>query len=207
MSPLLIVAVVVFLIFIFIGVQKRKKVRLRAAFIETYIFPQRLQQQLKVKYPHLTDDQCDRVIDGLREYFQLNLMARKQMVAMPSQVVDIAWHEFILFTRHYDAFCKQGLGRFLHHTPAEAMQSPTQAQEGIKQAWKLSCRRENIDPKKPTRLPLLFALDAELSITDGFKYELDCKGLKDQGYCASHIGCGGGCGGDSDGCGGGCGGD
>lgn len=61
-------------------------------------------------------------------------------------------------------------------------------------------------PKKNHTAPLLFALDAELSIPEGFIYELDCKGLKDQGYCAGHIGCGGGSDGGSDGCGGVCGG-
>jgi hypothetical protein len=79
---------------------------------------------------------------------------------MPSQVVDDAWHEFILFTRQYQQFCERGLGRFLHHTPAEAMRSPTDAQDGIKRAWRLACQRDGIDPKAPQSLPLLFALDA-----------------------------------------------
>ncbi len=51
---------------------------------------------------------------------------------MPSQVVDDAWHEFILFTRAYQQYCNKALGRYLHHTPAEAMDSPTIAQEGNK---------------------------------------------------------------------------
>lgn len=37
---------------------------------------------------------------------------------MPSQVTDDLWHEFILCTRHYDAFCRRAFGGFLHHTPA-----------------------------------------------------------------------------------------
>jgi hypothetical protein len=123
-----------------------------------------------------------------------------------AQAVDDAWHAFILFTRSYDRFCQPALGRFLHHTPAEAMVSPTIAQEGIKRAWNLACRREGIDPKAPARLPLLFAIDAMLGIPDGFRSELRCSpGEGSSGYCASHIGCtscGGGCGGDS-GCGGG----
>ncbi len=49
----------------------------------------------------------------------------KRMVAMPSQVVDVAWHELILHTRLYQHVCRKGLGRFLHHTPAQAMRSPT----------------------------------------------------------------------------------
>jgi len=116
---------------------------------------------------------------------------------MPSQVVDDAWHEFILFTRSYERFCQQAYGKFLHHTPAEAMRSPTSAQDGIKRAWRLACLKEKIHPKTPTRLPLLFALDAELAIANGFIYSLNC--IPGSGsYCVNNIGCGGGC---SAGCG------
>jgi hypothetical protein len=139
---------------------------------------------------------------------------------MPSQAVDDAWHEFILFTRQYAQFCRSAFGRFLHHTPAEAMRSPTQASDGIKRTWRLACAGEGIDPERPQRLPRLFAMDAALLIAGGFIYQLDClaagcDGAMGAGFCASHIGCGSGCSGDSgssdgdggSGCGGGCGGD
>ena len=120
----------------------------------------------------------------------------------------------ILFTRRYDQFCRNAFGRFLHHTPAEAMRSPTAAGDAIRRAWRLACAREQIDPRKPERLPRLFALDAALLIAGGFIYQLDClaAGNTGSGFCASHIGCAGGCSGDSgsadgDGGGGGCGGD
>ena len=35
----------------------------------------------------------------------------------PSIIVDYGWHEFILFTKVYDKFCKEKLGKFIHHTP------------------------------------------------------------------------------------------
>jgi len=50
-------------------------------------------------------------------------------------------------------FCKQGLGKFLHHVPTEAMSSKTQAQEGIKRAWKQFCEGENY------RNPFRYALE------------------------------------------------
>ncbi len=183
----------------------------REKWIHTYQFPDALGRKVQEQYPHLTDEQAGLAVQGLREYFHVCNLAGRRMVAMPSQVVDVAWHQFILYTRRYDAFCKQGLGRFLHHTPAEAMETPTQAQAGIKTAWRVSCHREGIEPRSPSKLPLLFGIDAALNIPDGFRYSLDCSKAVDQGYCAGHIGCGsgcaGGCGGDSSGCGGGCGGD
>jgi len=48
---------------------------------------------------------------------------------MPSRMVDIAWHEFIIFTRAYADFSSKATGRFLHLPPTEAMQSPVSAQE------------------------------------------------------------------------------
>jgi len=189
----------------------------RAAFIEEFPYASFLDQRLAARHPELTPEQRSEVFAGLRDYFQLCRMAGRRMVAMPSQAVDDAWHEFILFTRYYGRFCRGAFGRFLHHTPAEAMASPTVASDGLKRAWRLACTREGIDPARPARLPRLFALDAALMIAGGFVYQLDClaAGQTGTGFCASHIGCGGGCSGDSgnadsdggDGGGGGCGGD
>lgn len=188
----------------------------RVAYIDNFPYARLLDKRLATRRPELSEAQRQAVFVGLNDYFQLCRIAGKRMVAMPSQAVDDAWHEFILFTRQYDKFCQGAFGRFLHHTPAEAMSAPTQASEGIRRAWRLACAREKIDPQKPDRLPRLFALDAILLIAGGFIYHLDCMaaqkaGLGD-GYCASHIGCGGssGCSGDSgssdSGDGGGCGG-
>jgi hypothetical protein len=193
--------------------------RRREAFIENYPYRKFLDQRLAAQRPELSSEQREQVFRGLRDYFHLCNTAGQRMVAMPSQVVDDAWHEFILFTRQYDQFCRNAFGRFLHHTPAEAMPSRTAASNGIKRAWRLACAHEQIDPKKPERLPRLFALDALLLIAGGFVYQLDClaAGQAGTGFCASHIGCSSGCSGDSggadsdggsgDGGGGGCGGD
>ncbi|MBI8391187.1 hypothetical protein JEY75_30365, partial [Pseudomonas aeruginosa] len=135
--------------------------RRRYRFIQQFRLPPRVAQAVRERYPQLSEEQVQRVLGGLREYLLLCRAAGKRMVAMPSQVVDVAWHELILHTRLYQHVCRKGLGRFLHHTPAQAMRSPRQAQEGIQRAWKLACRREGIDPLNPTRLPLLFALDTE----------------------------------------------
>jgi len=126
---------------------------------------------------------------------------KRRMVAMPSPVVDEAWHEFILFTRSYRTFCRKALGRFLHHTPTEALSASTLAQEGIKRAWRLACAKESISPSRPTRLPLIFAIDSMLNIPNGFTYSLNCQDKNSptygDGYCAGHIGCSSGCAGDT----------
>lgn len=190
------------------------------AFIDNYPYQRFLDRRLAIRRPELSAEQRGEVFSCLVDYFQLCHTAGRRMVSMPSQAVDDAWHEFILFTRQYDQFCNQAFGRFLHHTPAEAMSSPTSASNSLKRAWRLACARENIDPHRPSRLPRIFALDARLGLAGGFVYQLDCMagqgGSAGNAYCASHIGCsGGGSGdtsdnssdGDAGGCGGGCGGD
>ena len=190
----------------------------QARYIANFPLHSLLDTRLAARQPELDAAQRTAVLDALRDYFIFCHQAGRRMLAMPSQAVDDAWHEFILLTRQYDSFCRHAFGRFLHHTPAEAMSSPTQASNGIKRAWRLACRHEGINPRQPERLPRLFALDATLGIAGGFVYQLDCMAARHggtgTGYCASHIGCGGGDGGSDgssgdsgDGGGGGCGGD
>ena len=199
MHPVLIICVLIVLAVFYIRYRRKKLYLRRVELIDQFRFPQKVYMRVQQQYPHLSKVEVETVIEGLREYFYISLLANKNVVAMPSQVIDVAWHEFILFTREYERFCSQSFARFLHHTPAEAMSSPTMAQTGIKRAWRLACFREGIDPQAPSKLPLIFAIDEQLKIPDGFSYQLDCKGLANNGYCASHIGCGGGCSGSSEG--------
>ncbi len=168
-------------------------------FIRQYSFPEKLKTSLKEKYPHLSDADAELVLDGLRQYFAVCWWAGKRFVSMPSQAVDVMWHEFILFTKQYREFCQTAFKRFLDHTPAEAMTAPRKAQAGIRRAWQGACLLEGINRRKPADLPLLFALDSQLKIPDGFVYNTKCD-RKGHEYCAGHIGCGG----DGSGCGGGC---
>jgi len=184
----------------------------RMDVIKRLVFDASIQRRISETYPHLTSSQVQQVLEGLKDYFFCVLMARGQgMLSMPSQAVDEAWHAFILSTKAYESFCQRAFGKFLHHHPAETMQTRTQATIGIKRTWNLACRHEQINPTVPSRLPRLFALDAMLMIPNGFVYSLNCMAANNpnsNSYCASDIGsgCGGGCsGGDSDG-GGGCGG-
>lgn len=195
---------------------RKWRAQVRRRFLADFRLPDAVLERFKQKHPALDDKQCASVRDGLQQYFRICQLAGGRFVSMPSQVVDDLWHEFILFTRNYERFCGQAFGRFLHHTPVEAMTTPHQASDGIRRTWRHACRLEGIAPRQPARLPLLFALDAQLGIANGFFYELDCGQTATSSrntFCASSIGCGGsaGCGGDSgnDGgssCGGSCGG-
>ncbi len=184
------------LIALLIRVRRQIKREKQLEFIENYQFHPTIANKVKQAYPLLSDSQVSMVFTGLRDYFYICNQASGRMVSMPSQVIDVAWHEFILFTQEYQKFCRKSQGRFLHHMPTEAMDAPTQASGGLKRAWFLACKKSGIDPQWPTKLPLLFAIDDLLDIEDGFKYSLDCR--RTGNHCATHIGCNTGCHSDSD---------
>jgi hypothetical protein len=150
---------------------------MRERVIREAPLPQFLKRKLREAYPHLSGKDTDLVERGLRQFFLACARSRRQFVAMPSRVVDAMWHEFILHTRAYRDWCDLTLGRFLHHTPAEALGGDAQRNDGLRRAWYWACRDETIDPRAPTRLPLLFALDAKLKIERGFHYLPDCRDI------------------------------
>jgi len=201
----------------------------REAFIRQYRFPPGLFTKLAAKRPTLGPKEQQLVGRALKQFFLAYLKSGRRRVSMPSQVADDLWHEFILYTRNYQQFCDQAFGRFLHHTPAVVLGSVKTDNEGLRRVWWYCCREENIDPRKATRLPLLFAIDRKLGIGDGFVYELDCTSRPQRDGASTHCaddmsstsydggtdgfgdgaGSGSGTGGDSGGdggCSGGCGG-
>lgn len=154
----------------------------RRRFIETYQFPDALRARFAREYSHLSPEQCELVWRALRQYFLVCALSGRQMTAMSSRLTDDAWHNFILFTRDYENFCRQAFGHYLHHTPAEAMKAAplvgtaqpsavSPLRSGLKLTWRLACRVEGIDPILADRLPLLFAVDAMLGAPDAPHYD------------------------------------
>ncbi|WP_309382965.1 glycine-rich domain-containing protein [Cerasicoccus frondis] len=51
----------------------------------------------------------------------LTLVSQSNSPLTPSHKVDLAWHEFILFTYEYHAVCKKHFDKYIHHTPGGAV--------------------------------------------------------------------------------------
>ena len=177
------------------GLLWQRQLRLRReAFIRSFILPKGLFEKLREHHPDLAMKDCQLVSQGLRQFFLGHLKSGRKFVSMPSQVADDLWHEFILYTKNYQQFSQQAFGRFLHHTPAVALHKGQQGNAGIRRSWHYACHEENINPARPARLPLLFALDSKLNIPNGFVYVADCGGFQRQGpngmdaFCAAEIG-------------------
>lgn len=183
-------------------VWRRQLALQREAHIRTAELPRGLFDALRKRHPALGVKDCQLVAHALRQFFLAHLKSGRGYVSMPSQLTDDLWHEFILHTRNYERFCRKAFGRFLHHTPAVALEGQSQAaRAGLRRCFWLACKEEHINPRAPTRLPLLFAIDAKLGVAGGFHYLADCSGLSDAQrqradgtvvHCGTELGSGGG---------------
>ena len=161
----------------------------RAQYVRDYVWPPGLLDKLAKRHASFTRKETALVSQGLRQFFLAYLNSGNRYVAMPSQVADDLWHEFILYTRAYEGFCRAAFGEFLHHTPAVAL-APGRKQDnsGLRRVWWFCCKDESIDPRRPSRLPLLFALDTKLKIPGGYRYAPDCGDLRRDGSAGTQCG-------------------
>lgn len=174
--------------------RQKQRSRQRAEALTDYAFPATVRTAVSAAHPELSPAQLDDVCSALRDYFGLCQQCGERSLAMPSRVVDEAWHAFILTTGPYQHFCDTALGYFLHHVPEQLMAHDVAIDDALKRTWRLACTAEGIDPLAPDRLPRLFAIDARLQIADGFHFSLaEMEGPGFEGLLVRKIGCGGGC--------------
>lgn len=193
MGTFFFAAISTILTLILLNVWSRWRTAARADYIRTYMFPKGLLEKFATHRPELSVKERQLVARALRQYFLAHLKSGRQFVSMPSQVADDLWHEFILYTRHYESFCNKAFGKFMHHTPAVVLGANRQDNSGLRRTWWYCCLEENINPKTASRLPLLFSLDEKFNISNGFRYALDCKGVQREGARGSNgsVYCGG----------------
>ncbi len=179
----------------------------RRKFIESYAyapdFIAKLQGELGDRATAL------RALEGLDAWFVACLYAEDRMIGMPSKIVDVAWHEFILRTREYTNFCQRAFGAYLHHTPDSTMNIAA-----------TSLLPATLEIAERHTIPMvLFTADEDSGYRDGYVYSTaDLHRMRDtyshprrtrkrryatysgsSGYAGSSGGCGGFFGGDSGG--------
>ncbi len=71
---------------------------------------ERLTRKLK-----LTLDEAEQLFADVKLFLCLAATTGKSLV--PSDKIDAGWHEFLLYTSEYRAFCSEHLGKFVHHCP------------------------------------------------------------------------------------------
>ncbi|TWO70163.1 hypothetical protein FN976_17540 [Caenimonas sedimenti] len=190
------------------GETRKRRLTWRRDFIRAYRFPPGLAEKLRRKHPNLSAEQVRVVEIALREFFLFYLRSGSQSVGMPSRVTDDLWHEFILDTRAYAAFCQQAFGHFFHHVPSGGLGQGKKKDAALRRTWRLACAAERMHPAKARKLPRLFGLDAQLAVAGGLVYSLHWAGSQkeEEGGCGGGA-CGGGglASGEGSGCAGGAG--
>lgn len=191
----LFLAIIIFLTII-ISWKQLSIMESRKGFIKKYKFPEKIGEEIKKEYPHLTDNDIYVVISALKEFFLAFNESNYKKIGMPSKVVDLAWHHFILFTKDYEAFCQNAFGRFFHHVPSIKKENEKAGSSMLINTWMASCSLAGESSTTINRLPLLFSIDETLKIENGYHYDLkEMKKTLSSKYSGSSVGCGGGCGG------------
>jgi hypothetical protein len=65
---------------------------------------------------------------------------------------------------------RSALGYVPEHSPAQVLGKKAHYNDGLRRTWYWACCDESIDPRNPSRLPLLFAIDTKLDMPDGLRY-------------------------------------
>jgi hypothetical protein len=73
--------------------------------------------KLQVERNVTSEDEARALFRELKRFFLLGDACYPQGVPMFSRRVDVAWHQFVLFTREYSDFCERFFHRYLHHRP------------------------------------------------------------------------------------------
>ncbi len=107
-------------------IRKRSRAaRKGEAYIAEYRFPAHIERRVRRRFPRIDEAGWRLVEQGLREWFVCCAWRGRTILGMPSRLVDEAWHEFILDSVAYTQFCTSAVGSYLHHTPDEAMSTPS----------------------------------------------------------------------------------
>jgi len=158
---------------VILGVLTRTGKTNQKKFIANYQFPEGLDEKILFIYPHLSKESLISVKQELKHFFEMKSAYQLDVVAMPSRVVDVAWHEFILHTKDYHRFCNRAFGHYLHHNPFSKNMDPREIKRSLQRAWVYSCKAENIRPEAPFCLPVLFSIDSTLNIPDGNEFSIE----------------------------------
>lgn len=171
----------------------------RRGFLKGYVFPESYHIEVMKRYPHLSTEDVNLAFEQLRFYFSICLLKMPMSVAMPSRIVDVCWHIFLCDTRQFKQFCKMVFGDFLHHDAwveanlsvqseltadvvqkeQEDLSEEMKAQQALEfrnhlaaariYQWSAELEGEGQKSMLPA-VPLLFRIDEELAIKDGFLY-------------------------------------
>ncbi len=165
LMPLLLL--VVFASVLFMGWGKW----MRERFVREGPLPVQAKRKLRAAFVGMSGKDADLAERALRQFFLAKVRSgTSRPVAMPSKLAERLWREFAADTDAYTRWCKLAFGRVIAPTPTLSLGQSEESNDALRRTWFWACKEEAINPKNPTRLPLLFALDAKLAVAGGIIY-------------------------------------
>ncbi|MEX0934020.1 MAG: hypothetical protein WD003_02050 [Candidatus Paceibacterota bacterium] len=76
----------------------------------------------------LSEEKSKQLFEDTKRFLYLCAISEKTI--SPNEVLDFGWHEFILFMRDYENFCKKCFGRTIYHRPRHPDDPPTNGEGG-----------------------------------------------------------------------------
>ena len=71
-----------------------------------------------IKKQGMSPEEAEKVFRETLRFLYLCRQGKKGRFSFaPSLLIDEGWHNFILFTKAYQRFCEEYIGRFIHHEP------------------------------------------------------------------------------------------
>lgn len=169
----LVILLVFFAVLALLLAWKLRQAR-RAEFIRHQPFPKGLYAALKREHPAFGDKECQLVGLALRQFFGAWNRGGFAPMLAPSVAVVSLWRALAADAPAWARWQAQAFGgRDFPPTAACGLRAGERGPNTqLRRCWWQACRLENIHPWKPTRLPLLFALDAKLGVAGGIAWSL-----------------------------------
>jgi hypothetical protein len=152
----------------------------RIEAVNAFEFPSGVRQRFTLQHGEIPTEEVGQVEAATRQWFRVVARRPKGRLSVPSVAVDDLWHELVLHTGEYAAFCHSAFGRVLPHVSESAVTSTGSAANRstlLLATLDLARRDEGCGPQQ---LPLLFRVDQEVRIAGGRRYLADCGG---RGQC------------------------
>ncbi|WP_170113404.1 hypothetical protein [Ahniella affigens] len=153
-----------FILLVLLGYWQTRREQERRTFVQNYAFPRSLWTAVLHQHPDLADQHWPTLEAGLRQYFMIWIDTKPKPTGVPSRALASLWAAFAA-DPSYPAFCHRAFGQMLTPLPAYAGRSPEVAHE-LRRSWRSACHQEGYSALQTHRVPVLFALDQVLGLTD-----------------------------------------
>lgn len=175
MNKILLISSFGFILFLIFKLRINKKKKISREFIQTYKFPQQVLYNFREQYPNLSFIEEQKVIKSLKMFFIAKTYSNKPIL-MTSKVADDLWHCFLKDYVNYVIFCKQAFGKILNHYPIDKLSAPKSIKDIVKFPDKIvesysTVKKAQINTSPENTIPLIFLLDYQLNILDGYQYD------------------------------------